>query len=266
MFSAVANIGFAGEPAVQLNSQVGGAKLQGGGKGEGMEMKSKVNEWKSSVGPLVARLQDLYAAVRDTFGEMGIGNEIIPWLAGDGRNSLVEKLKVLGAEFVATQAVPEPPKIEPTVVELGVCEIDRNQKIAAKLVAITDPKKIGYKTDWATDEKFPDARTGKVRVKASAVRFNQSMAQDAVEKWCADNKKILALPKDGIDIARVSPRPQLDNVMPLALAGQFFVGAGGLRAALYLDHLGGRRRLGGVWLRSGGRWHDYWWFLVLEEL
>ena len=229
-------------------------------------MKTKVNEWKSGVGPILAKLQDIYAAVRDTFGEMGVGTEIIPWLSSDWRNFLVKKLKELGTEFVATQAVPKPPKIEPTVVELGEFDLNRGEKIATKLAGVTDAKYIGYQTPMVTDENFPDQRTGKVRVRASAVCFHQLMAQDGIEKWCARNRKVLALPRDGIDIARVSPRPALDNVMPLAMAGQFFVDTLGYRHALYFDPDGYERRLDDVWLHPDEPWNAYWWFLVLEEL
>src|SRR3989338_7154972 len=132
--------------------------------------------------------------------------------------------------------VPLPPT--PTIVDLGVFELNRSETIAAKLAAITDPKALIYHTDWATDEKFPDTRTGKVRARASVVCFHRFMRQkgeDSVEAWCLKNKKVLALPKDGIDIAKVSPRPKLDNVMPLAMAGQLFVGVGGDRLALYFS-------------------------------
>ncbi|MDO8566909.1 MAG: hypothetical protein Q7R58_02015 [bacterium] len=44
-------------------------------------------------------MQDLYTTVRDTLGGQGIGMDIIPWLAGDGKKSFVEKLKALGTEF-----------------------------------------------------------------------------------------------------------------------------------------------------------------------
>ena len=92
------------------------------------------------------------------------------------------------------------------------------------------------------------------------------MAHDAVEAWCAENKKILARGKEGIDLAAILPRPQMDNVMSLALAGQFFVGAYGNRRALYFSRLGDERGLRDCWLGPVGLWRDFWWFLVLEEL
>lgn len=159
------------------------------------------------------------------------------------------------------------PKVEPKrIVELGEFIVDYNETIAAKLATVTDPKVIGWRTDWATDERFPDVRKGKKRYRASTVYFGQPIKQDTLEGWCRENKKILATPKPGIDLARISPRPKLDEVMPLAFAGQFFVSAGGGRRALYFSHGGGGRYLCLVWLGPGGQWHDDWWFLVLEEL
>jgi len=165
----------------------------------------------------------------------------------------------------------EEPKIEPTIVELGELEVDYyDPSIAQKLAGITDPKQIGWHNrKWATDEKFPDARKGKKRFKARAVCFHKNMPQKgdgSVEEWCKDNKKILASPKEGIDLAKVSPRPKLDNVMPLALAGQFFADASDGRLALCFSLFGDRRDLDSVWLRPDRQWHGDWWFLVLEEL
>ena len=165
-----------------------------------------------------------------------------------------------------TQKSAEEPKLRPTIVELGVHEFDYDMSIVNKLAAISDPKQIAWRTEWATDEKFPDDRTGKKRFKVSAVHFGQWMAHDAVEAWCAENKKILARGKEGIDLAAILPRPQMDNVMSLALAGQFFVGAYGNRRALYFSRLGDERGLRDCWLGPVGLWRDFWWFLVLEEL
>lgn len=165
-----------------------------------------------------------------------------------------------------TLAPTEKPKFEPTVIELGEFEVNYDETIAKKLGAITDAKCIGWRTDWATDEKFPDSRKGKKRFKASAINFGRPMSDEDVALWCGDNKKIRATPKEGIDIAMVSPRPKLDNVMPLALAGQFFVDAGRYRFALFFHRVGGWRNLGDVWLGPDAQWDDCWWFPVLEEL
>lgn len=161
----------------------------------------------------------------------------------------------------------EPPKPELTIIDLGILEVNCKESIAQKLAGITDKKMIGWRTGWATDEKFPDARTGIKRYKASAVCFHQTMGQEAIEMWCGENKKILGLPKDGIELAKLHPRPELDDLMPLAMAGQFFVRARGGRGALDLARRGvDGRSLLSVWLGPGEGWGGRWFFLVLEEL
>jgi len=165
--------------------------------------------------------------------------------------------------------VPEKPKPDPTIIELGEVEVNYDETIAEKLDGITDSKRIGWRTDWATDEKFPDVRKGKRRFKASAINFGRLMSDEgkgSIAEWCANNKKIRATPKEGIDLAKVSLRPKLDNVMPLALAGQFFVDQYGHRDALCFDRGGDERHLSRVWLGPSGLWDGRWWFLVLEEL
>ena len=175
----------------------------------------------------------------------------------------------LGQTLLVPEQV-EAQKIEPTIVELGELEVDYDPSIAQKLAGITDPKQIAWHNrEWATDEKFPDTRKGKKRYKVSAVNFGLLMSDEgdgSIAEWCANNKKIRATPKEGIDLAKVSPRPKLDKVMPLALAGQFFVDASGYRGALYFYLFGDRRGLYLVWLDPDERWSDDWWFLVLEEL
>ncbi len=69
-----------------------------------MKVEPKVNEWKP-IGLLMSKLQDLYTTARDTLGGMGIGTDIIPWLAGDGKKKLVETLKTLGTEFNNTRRI-----------------------------------------------------------------------------------------------------------------------------------------------------------------
>lgn len=202
---------------------------------------------------------------RDTLDEL---------LAGSEGERVLDELKKFNRREPCwiEKAVPvEMPKIEIkpiVVVELGEFDVNYDETIADKLTVITDPKKIGWvNKDWATDEKFPDARTGKKRFKASAVSFGRAMLEENVGRWCKDNKKVHATPKEGIDIARVSSRPKLDNVMPLALAGQFFVDARDRRHTLYFYCDSAERRLSSVWLGPDkGQWPGNWWFLVLEEL
>jgi hypothetical protein len=181
------------------------------------------------------------------------------------RRNLAAFLKA-GCPVFTLPAAAEPKKTKPTVIELGEFEVNYDETIAAKIAGNADPKRIGWNTDWATDQKFPDTRKGKKRYKASAVRFGKLMPDEDVEQWCKENKKIRATPKEGIDLALVSPRPKLDNVMPLTMAGQFFVDARRARGALCFDRRGVRRRLRGCWLGPSEQWGDGWWFLVLEEL
>ena len=188
----------------------------------------------------------------------------------------VDPRKVNRAEFRKAIGHPEvlpipaeQPSLDPTIIELGEVEFNYDETIAEKLDGITDSKRIGWRTDWATDEKFPDVRKGKRRFKASAINFGRLMSDEgkgSIAEWCANNKKIRATPKEGIDLAKVSLRPKLDNVMPLALAGQFFVDQYGHRDALCFDRGGDERHLSRVWLGPSGLWDGRWWFLVLEEL
>src|SRR3989344_4191784 len=171
----------------------------------------------------------------------------------------VDPRKVNRAEFRKVIGHPEAllalvakPKLGPTIVELGEFEANYDETFAKKIAGNADPK-----------------RTGKKRFKASAVNFGLLMpveGKGSVAQWCKDNKKIRATPKEGIALALVNPRPKLDKVMPLALAGPFFVSAGGRRGALCFYLGGDDRGLGGVWLLSYGQWRGGWWFLVLEEL
>ncbi len=57
------------------------------------------------MGKFLSVCLDLYTVTRDTLAGIGVGLNIIPWLAGDGKKSLVEKLKTLGAEFNSAQRI-----------------------------------------------------------------------------------------------------------------------------------------------------------------
>jgi len=190
------------------------------------------------------------------------------WGATADKADAVAEAMVDDPDFLGSIAAfaIEKAKSRPRVIDLGEFVVDYDETIAAKLLAVTDPKAVGWRTDWATDEKFPDARTGTKRYKASAVYFGRQMSDEDVETWCKAHGKKRATPKEGIDLARVSPRPKLDGVMPLALVGQFFVDADGDRDALYFRRSGDGRGLSYVWLFRGVRWDAHWWFLVLEEL
>jgi hypothetical protein len=62
-------------------------------------------DWKV-VGQFLSVINNLHAVIRDTFKQMAIDVEIIPWLLGDGKEFFIEKfLKPLGAEFLANQRI-----------------------------------------------------------------------------------------------------------------------------------------------------------------
>lgn len=141
-----------------------------------------------------------------------------------------------------------------------------DETIALKIVGNADPKRIGWDTGYATDNKFPDPRTGKIAYMAFAWHFGVWMPKDSLEASVEADGKILGTPKPLIDLAIYNPRPKLDDVMPLAAAGQEFVDALGDRYSLYLNPYGARRYLLDVRLGPGGEWLDDWLFLVLQEL
>ncbi len=153
----------------------------------------------------------------------------------------------------------------PDIVELGEHLVHYDPTIAHKLDSDAS-ECIYYERQWVSDEMFPDVRTGSRRYKASAVRFGEVMHDDDVAAWCAANKKICAWPKEGIDIIPATPRPKLDEVMPLALAGQFFVGGDGVNNVLYFDGDSKFRNLKFGWVGPKRLWGRGWWFLVLEEI
>lgn len=62
-------------------------------------------DWKQ-IGQFFSVLLSVFTIIRDTFKEMQVGIEIIPWLVGDGREYFVEKfLKPLGTEFLSTRRI-----------------------------------------------------------------------------------------------------------------------------------------------------------------
>ncbi len=66
-------------------------------------MKKRKLDWKE-VGQFFAVLLNVFTIIRDTFKKMGVGIEIIPWLADDGKKIFVEKfLKPLGEEWLKEQ-------------------------------------------------------------------------------------------------------------------------------------------------------------------
>ena len=126
-------------------------------------------------------------------------------------------------------------------------------------------KAIVRVTKSATDEKFPDDRTGKRIVVGSIKHFACQMGQEAVEGWAKENNKILAKSKDLIDFSKAFPRPALDNDLPLVAAGHFWQGAGGRRHYLYLFRLVADHVLHDVWIDPNVQWHSDKRFLVLDK-
>lgn len=164
------------------------------------------------------------------------------------------------AETVAVTGLPGVASYDPAT---GIYrwEVDYDQTIAEKL-AVKDPSRIGWATDYATDEKFPDERCGKRVVTGRIWYPGKNMGQDDLPKKCNGT---LALPKELIDFARAFPRPAFDNDLPLAGAGQFWTNADGHRYYLCLDRGDAERRLSDVWLNPGEQLGDVWRFLVLDK-
>lgn len=57
-------------------------------------------DWKE-LGRFVSMIVDLFATIRDTFKEKGIGIEIIPWLLGRGKEEFISVLNDLGERFLS---------------------------------------------------------------------------------------------------------------------------------------------------------------------
>jgi hypothetical protein len=151
------------------------------------------------------------------------------------------------------------------IVRLGVFAVNYDESIQNKLRQTTDGLCIRYYTDLASDQFFPDNRTGSKLYRVAAVRFWFPIRQADLEEWCMRKDLILARPKDGIDLARARARPALDNVMPLVIAGQFTERGD----ALYFCRSARKRILvaSGLGRESVDRqWPVNRWFLVLEDV
>ena len=169
------------------------------------------------------------------------------------------------AAFVDAIAGPSVPTFDPATGTFR-WEVDYDQSIAEKTAeSERDSKSLAWVTDYASDAKFPDNRSGK-RVVAGRIKyFNKSMGQDEIRQWAWDNNKILARPKELINFSRAFPRPALDNDMPLAAPGQFWTDADGDRRYLCLNHVDTGRGLSPEWLHPTEEWPGYWGFLVLDK-
>jgi hypothetical protein len=163
------------------------------------------------------------------------------------------------AAFVSAIAGPPVPSYDPAT-GLYRWLVNYDETIAEKLKNL-DPATIGWATDYATDEKFPENRTGTKIVTGRIYHPNKVMRQNAVEQ---EAKGTLAFPKELIDFLRAFPRPMLDGDLPLAAAGQFWSSPHGNRYYLYAHRFGEERYLNYVWLSPSEEWSGYWRFLVLE--
>jgi hypothetical protein len=169
------------------------------------------------------------------------------------------------AEFLTLPVCHD--KQRQTVVEIGEITVNYDVSIRETLAARKDIKSIGWATERASDEHFPCSRRGEQRFKAFAVRFGQAVSDDDIQKWCRNASRQLATPKDALQLAYDLLRPRLDDVMPLAIAGQSSLGTDSSRDMLYFDAHGvDERRLDVVSLALGAQWSKGWWFLILERL
>ncbi|QQG37539.1 MAG: hypothetical protein HYS26_02820 [Candidatus Kaiserbacteria bacterium] len=185
----------------------------------------------------------------------------------DPRTVVREEFRRVIGHPAALPASSGGPLPEPTIVELGEFEVNYDETIASKLAGNADPGRINPHNEmWAPVEKFADPREGKKRFKASAINFGEPMLDQDVERWCEINKKVQAAPKEGIDIALASPRPKLDNVMPLVLSGKPSVSGSGCRSVLFFCLEGEARDLGVILLAPTQPWIGHQWLLVLEEI
>ena len=186
----------------------------------------------------------------------GYDNDRIHALVTDGGRVDLER----GIEaFVTAVAGPSVPMFDPATGTFR-WEVNYDETIAAK-IAVKDPS-LAWATDYATDQKFPDDRTGK-RIVTGRIWFpNCYLKQNGSTR---DAPGILARPKELIDFSKAFPCPALDSDMPLAAPGQFWTDAYGRRHCLYLDRHGASRDLNCVWLHPFEEWGDLWRFLVLDK-
>ncbi len=153
------------------------------------------------------------------------------------------------------------------VLDIGDYTVDYDKSIVEKLGSGVPQILNLRRSEWASDVKFPDLRSGKKCYKASAVTFRRLVADEDILEWCQDNKKRRATLKEGIDIILATSWQQAIDLMPLAMPGEFFVDADRKRHAPFF-RLGRDNYvyLDGVCLGQDWEWHAAWWFLVLEEL
>ena len=160
--------------------------------------------------------------------------------------------------FVNAIKRPPVPSYDP-VINLYRWLVNYDETIAEKLKKL-DPKTIGWATDYATDEKFPDSRKGMSIVAGKPIHFGNIMHHDRLEREVNGR---LSRPKEFIDFLKAFPRPALDEHMPLTSAGQFWTNSLGNRYFLYSRLYDEGRRLDDLWMSPGDEWDARWRFLVL---
>ena len=108
-------------------------------------------DWKQ-FGQFLSILLNVFTVIRDTFKQMGVGLEIIPWLVGGGREVFIRGfLEPLGEEFLAAtssslkvQKIIEGIQLTPLLHKASLCLEFRRKKIrtnqaAADLLELLDP-------------------------------------------------------------------------------------------------------------------------------
>jgi hypothetical protein len=143
---------------------------------------------------------------------------------------------------------------------------DYDQSIEAKL-ALGRESGIGWATEIATDRRFFDQRRGRRLVTARLARFDAPVQPHRVEAWGEENGKVLAQPKDLIDLRRAFPSPALDDEMPILALGRLWVDPElhSIGGALHLCRDGDGTGLHSAWLCPGAAFGVHWRFLVLDR-
>ncbi|MDD4901544.1 MAG: hypothetical protein PHE24_00175 [Patescibacteria group bacterium] len=76
-------------------------------------------DW-ADLGKLMSNVISLFSLIRETFSQMKIGLEIIPWLMGEGKESFIKFLQTLGDEYIAIQPLVRKINDTTLIVNLGL--------------------------------------------------------------------------------------------------------------------------------------------------
>jgi hypothetical protein len=144
--------------------------------------------------------------------------------------------------------------------------VDYDQSIEGKL-AVRETDRIGWATEIATDTRFFDPRRGRRLVTARLVRFDEPVHPHRIEAWCEENGKVLAQPKDLIDLRQAYPSPALDDEMPIVALGRLWVDPElhSIGGALHLYRDANGTGLHSTWLCPSATFGTNWRFLVLDR-